>query len=44
MGNIGCLTQIKANLDRLAGAAPAKGRPEVLHTVELIDRAQSGRV
>jgi glycolate oxidase iron-sulfur subunit len=44
MGNIGCLTQIKANLDRLAGAATAKGRPEVLHTIELIDRAQSGRV
>jgi glycolate oxidase iron-sulfur subunit len=37
MGNIGCLTQIKAHLDRLDGR-----RPEVLHTIELVDRAQSG--
>ncbi len=58
MGNIGCLTQIKTNLDRLerpskgSREAPSPGsgraagsasrRPEVLHTIELVDRAQSG--
>ena len=37
MGNIGCLTQIRTHLERLGGRVP-----EVLHTIELVDRAQGG--
>jgi glycolate oxidase iron-sulfur subunit len=36
-GNIGCLTQIRSSLASLASSA----RPDVSHTIELIDRAQS---
>jgi glycolate oxidase iron-sulfur subunit len=39
-GNIGCLTQIRANLSVPSGATAASAaNPEVLHTIELIDRA-----
>jgi glycolate oxidase iron-sulfur subunit len=35
-GNIGCLTQIRTSLEAAGATAPL---PEVLHTIELIDRA-----
>lgn len=37
-GNIGCLTQIATHLQRIAGSRA----PEVLHTVQLLDRATPG--
>jgi glycolate oxidase iron-sulfur subunit len=41
-GNIGCLTQIRTHLASLSSHANAP-LPDVLHTIELIDRAMSAR-
>jgi glycolate oxidase iron-sulfur subunit len=40
-GNIGCLTQIRLHLAASDSTAPPPRLPEVLHTIELIDRAMS---